>query len=53
MKKEILKQQICPECGSTNIRYNKEDDELVCNECGAIFAELEPKTEKEFEKAAK
>ena len=45
MKKE------CPECGSTNVIYEKDRDELVCQDCGAAFAELEPKAEKQLEKA--
>jgi len=26
----------CPECGSTNIKYNRKTKELVCNDCGLI-----------------
>jgi len=50
MKKKIPKNE-CPECGSNNVYYDKEKDEIVCRDCGAIFAELTPKEEKEFEGA--
>lgn len=30
----------CPQCGSDNIYYDKEKDELICRECGLIFAEV-------------
>jgi transcription initiation factor TFIIIB Brf1 subunit/transcription initiation factor TFIIB len=49
MKEEQKKE--CQECGSTNVIYDKEKDELICQACGAVFAELEPKKEKEFEEA--
>ncbi len=41
----------CPECGSTNVIYDKEKDETICQDCGAVFAELDPKDEQEFEDA--
>lgn len=50
MKEELKEQKMCPDCGSTNLRYNKETDQMVCNDCGSIFAELDPSTEKKFEK---
>jgi len=50
MKKKIKKNE-CPECGSDNVYYDKEKDEIVCRDCGAIFAELTPKEEREFEEA--
>ncbi len=50
MKKKISKDE-CPECASNNVHYNKEKDEIICRDCGAIFAELTPKKEKQFEKA--
>ena len=49
MKEEMKKE--CPECGSTNVIYDKEKDELICQDCGAVFAELTPKKEKRFEEA--
>lgn len=42
----------CPACGSSNIIYNKEKDEIICKECGEIFSELTPEQEKKFEKAS-
>jgi len=42
----------CPECGSDNILYKKKEDEIVCKDCGAIFSELTPEMEKDFEKAS-
>lgn len=43
----------CPECGSNNVYYSKITDEIICRDCGAIFAKLIPEEEKKFEKARK
>ncbi|MBW2980994.1 hypothetical protein KY360_06270 [Candidatus Woesearchaeota archaeon] len=51
MKEELKKE--CQECGSTNVIYDKEKDELICQDCGAVFAEFTPKKEKRFEEAHK
>ena len=45
------KKDECAECGSRNVHYNKESQQTVCRDCGAIFEELMPKEEKIFEKA--
>jgi len=26
----------CPECGSTNVVYNENKEELICKDCGNI-----------------
>lgn len=46
---DIEKINACPECGSTNIVHIEEKDEIVCKDCGAIFAELSKEDEKKFE----
>lgn len=28
----------CPECGSLNTVYSKSRDEVICNDCGCIYA---------------
>ena len=45
------KKDECVECSSKNVHYNKEKQQIVCRDCGAIFEELTPKEEKQFEKA--
>ena len=47
MKKKLSRQ--CAECGSDNIIYNREKDQTLCNDCGAIFEELAPGEEDDFE----
>ena len=49
---KLSKVKACPECGSANIIYKKEEDEIVCKDCGAIFSELPPDDEKKFEDAS-
>ena len=49
---DVEKIGACPECGSTNIIHNEEKDEVVCQDCGAIFAELSKEAEEKFEKAS-
>jgi len=47
MKKKL--RQTCAECGSSNVVYNREDDQLLCHDCGAIFEELTPEEEEKYE----
>ena len=42
----------CPACGSDNIIYRKQEDELYCQDCGEVFAELQPGDEDDFERAS-
>lgn len=49
--KEKLKNE-CPECGSSNVIYNREQDQLVCQDCGTIFEELNPEDEEDLEEVA-
>lgn len=51
MAVKISKLKKCPECGSDNVVHNKKD-ELVCQDCGVVFAQLEPSKEKQEEKAS-
>jgi transcription initiation factor TFIIIB Brf1 subunit/transcription initiation factor TFIIB len=52
MKKEkVIKKNECPECGSNNVFYNKDKGQIICRDCGAIFEELLPKEERQFEEA--
>ncbi|MBW3023340.1 hypothetical protein KY308_04515 [Candidatus Woesearchaeota archaeon] len=37
--KEKLKKE-CPECGSEDVLYDREKDQVVCQSCGTIFEEL-------------
>ena len=46
-----LKKDECAECGSRNVRYNEENQQIICKDCGAIFEEMAPEREKQFEKA--
>ena len=48
-----IKKDECPECGSSNIIYKKEKDQIICKDCGAIFEQLNPEEEKKFEEAHK
>jgi len=45
------KKDECAECGSKNVRYNKKAEQIICLDCGAIFEEMAPAREKQFEKA--
>lgn len=42
----------CPACGSDNVIYRKHEDELYCQDCGEVFAELAPEDEAEYERAS-
>jgi len=47
MKRKL--RNICGECGSSNVIYNREDDQVICQDCGAIFEELSPDEEEDYE----
>ena len=49
---DVDKIDACPECGSTNIVHQEKKDEVICQDCGAIFAELSGDDEKRFEDAS-
>lgn len=42
----------CPQCGSSNIIYSGQKDEIICKDCGAITSELTPDMQKKLEKAS-
>jgi transcription initiation factor TFIIIB Brf1 subunit/transcription initiation factor TFIIB len=50
MIKNIHEVKACPDCGSTDIKYDDKEDEVICNECGLIFEPMAPAAEKTFEK---
>ena len=43
MTPDLEKVKQCPACGSSNVIYREEDDQIVCNDCGEVFSELPPK----------
>ena len=51
MAVKVAKLKKCPECGSDKVIHNKKG-ELVCQDCGLVFAELVPEKEKQEEKAS-
>ena len=51
-KIDLSRVKECPECASSNIIYNERKDEIICQDCGAIFSELPPDLEKRFEKVS-
>lgn len=36
---KLSQTKTCPECGSKNVFYNKQTEELVCRDCGEIFTD--------------
>ncbi len=51
MKKEF--QHKCIECGSENVIYDPDLNEVTCNDCSTIFEELTPEEEKEEEEVSR
>lgn len=50
--KDLSNIRKCPACSSENVIYVPKDDNIVCNDCGEIFARLTPEEEKKYEKAS-
>lgn len=42
----------CPACGSSNIIYDEKRDEIACQDCSEMFAELTQEMEKKYEEAS-
>jgi len=51
MIKKIKEITECPDCGSTNLMYNEEKQQVICKDCGLIYEPLAPKEEKKYERA--
>lgn len=42
----------CPDCGSNNIHFDPETEQLICHDCGLLFEELPPELERKYEDAS-
>ena len=47
--KGVKRRKDCPDCGSTNVIFDPETEQLICQDCGLIFEELPPDVEKKYE----
>lgn len=47
--KERKRRKDCPDCGSMNITFDPETEQLICQDCGLIFEELPPDMERKYE----
>jgi len=47
-KKEVKRRKDCPDCGSDNIMFDTETEQLICQDCGLIFEELPEDMEKAY-----
>ena len=41
-KRNLVKRDACPDCGSDNIVFESSMQQLICQECGVLFEELAP-----------
>ncbi|MBW2972156.1 hypothetical protein KY359_03930 [Candidatus Woesearchaeota archaeon] len=48
VSREVKRRKDCPDCGSINIIFDPETEQLICQDCGAIFEELPPDMEKRY-----
>lgn len=51
MLKSVQDFRECPDCASTNIVHSLNREQLICKDCGLIFAPLAPGEEERFEVA--
>jgi len=47
--KSVKRRKDCPDCGSFNIIFDPETEQLICQDCGLIFEELPEDIEKKYE----
>ena len=50
--KSLSRRKECPDCGSSNIHFDPETEQLICQDCGLLFEELPPELEKRYEDAS-
>lgn len=41
--REVKRRKDCPDCASININFDPETEQMICHDCGVIFAELPEK----------
>ncbi len=39
-KGDVRRRKDCPDCGSENVTFDIETEQLICQDCGLIFEEL-------------
>jgi ribosomal protein S27E len=49
VKRSVKRRKDCPDCGSANIVFDPETEQLICQDCGSIFEELPEDTAKAYE----
>ncbi len=52
MIKDACELRECPECASSNIVCEREQDQVICRDCGLVFEPLTKVDEEQFERAA-
>jgi ribosomal protein S27E len=50
VSREVRRRKDCIDCGSSNINFDPETEQMICQDCGLIFEELPPDMEKQYEK---
>lgn len=48
----MKRRNICPDCGSDNLSFDPESEQLHCNDCGSVFDEFEAEKRKRYEEAS-
>jgi ribosomal protein S27E len=38
--RSVKRRKACPDCGSRNIMFDTETEQLICHDCGLLFEEL-------------
>ncbi|MFH1064609.1 MAG: hypothetical protein V1729_06000 [Candidatus Woesearchaeota archaeon] len=38
--RDVRRRTDCPDCGSSNIKFDIEMEQMVCHDCGVLFAEM-------------
>jgi ribosomal protein S27E len=38
--RNVKRRKDCPDCGSINVTFDPETEQLICQDCGLIFEEL-------------
>ena len=43
------RRKACPDCGSGNILFDAEIEQVICHDCGQLFQELPPEMKREMD----
>ncbi|MFC1741145.1 TFIIB-type zinc ribbon-containing protein [Nanoarchaeota archaeon] len=48
-QRESKRRKDCPDCGSVNILFDADTEQIICHDCGLMFEEIPPEFAKRYD----